>query len=762
MRPSLFFRLTLLTCILGGFSSTSMAIAAGTAFTWTGNGTANVNSNWNWNDDNNWKTSLHNPALDYPGDSSTADTATCPINTSLSNPSAIFIEIGLTPISPSIASLSFLDNYGVTIDNGSSLTLNGSGISVSNIINITPTIDNFGTLTFSNAASITSTNVQDYLIINNSGKLYFQDTSQASTAKIVNNGGALHVEGMTSGLTIGSLSDLQGTASVSSISLGATHLSLGGLGDNDFIYESISDNGSHNSKLIKVGSGTLTLDGINTYNGGTFVNQGTLVVGDFSDQTASIALSPVQVNPNVSGQGATLSGFGTIGGFSFANSGGATGTVAPGDATHTGKLTVVGTFTTSGANSVYQVNIDSSSVSNLNISGTATLGSNTTTVSITPLVAPSSIPQGSYDILDAAAGVTGTFALMQPSALNGSLDYSNPKRVSYVISGLNFSVLENGTAVYGNQLLALAQAATWFDSQLQDRILGYASDKEGGANTSPSDPTVWAEVTDGSSKLADGSNGFKSDCKHVALGVEKSTCDQLMGIGFIYSDFSADAFVEDESSHVKGGFYQLGGYGSYDQNHWRFGGDLVLGTTADMNTTRTIDMGMKDFTAFGQYHANEISAEAQASYLGWMSNKTTSVQPIIGAQYQWLDRSHFAEHGSTSLELNLNRATYQSARSRLGLALEDNFECGLHPFALAAWEHEFADRAGSVSANLQVMGTPFNTNNNSDISRDIFVTKLGLSVTQQKIMHFTAFYEGRFTNHFHENAAKLQASYNIL
>lgn len=76
----------------------------------------------------------------------------------------------------------------------------------------------------------------------------------------------------------------------------------------------ISDGGSGGS-LIKVGAGTLTLGGANTYTGATTVNAGTLAV------TGSLA-SLVTVN-----SGGTLAGTGTVNNIVAVGSG---GTVGPG------------------------------------------------------------------------------------------------------------------------------------------------------------------------------------------------------------------------------------------------------------------------------------------------------------------------------------------------------------------------------------------------------------------------------------------------
>jgi len=74
--------------------------------------------------------------------------------------------------------------------------------------------------------------------------------------------------------------------------------------DNVAFANAISGSGS----VTQNGSGTLALDSVNSYTGGTTVNSGTLLIGDVSHPNAQVA-GDVVVNG-----GAALGGFGTIGG----------------------------------------------------------------------------------------------------------------------------------------------------------------------------------------------------------------------------------------------------------------------------------------------------------------------------------------------------------------------------------------------------------------------------------------------------------------
>jgi autotransporter-associated beta strand protein len=110
--------------------------------------------------------------------------------------------------------------------------------------------------------------------------------------------------------------------------------------------------------LVKVGSGTLTLSGVNAYTGSTTVSTGELIVN------GSIALSSLTtVN-----SGAVLSGSGTVGS-TVINTG---GFLIPGPVGTPGTMTVAGNLAfQSGAFYVVQVNPTTASITN--VSGTASL-----------------------------------------------------------------------------------------------------------------------------------------------------------------------------------------------------------------------------------------------------------------------------------------------------------------------------------------------------------------------------------------------------
>ncbi|RUR68538.1 autotransporter outer membrane beta-barrel domain-containing protein [Variovorax guangxiensis] len=110
--------------------------------------------------------------------------------------------------------------------------------------------------------------------VNESGGLIdIFDRATADQASVVNNaGGRLLIRSLTTaGISVGSLSG------AGDVNLGAKALTTGGLNGSTEVSGVISGTGG---SLVKVGTGTLTLSGANTYTGGTALRQGRLNLGN--------------------------------------------------------------------------------------------------------------------------------------------------------------------------------------------------------------------------------------------------------------------------------------------------------------------------------------------------------------------------------------------------------------------------------------------------------------------------------------------------
>lgn len=267
------------------------------------------------------------------------------------------------------------------------------------------TINNNRWLTFTNQATAGSA------AITNSSNVLFSDTTNAGNAQLINStSGAVFDLSSTSGtngdhkVTAGSL------AGGGTFSLGGNALTVGSNDLSTNVTGVIADGGSAGgtgASLVKVGSGRLTLSGINTYTGATTIDGGALAVN--GDITAS---SGVTVNA-----GGMLGGTGIVGNTTIASG----GALAPGNSI--GTLTVSGNLTFT-AGSFYTVEASPTAADRTNVSGTATL----TGAMVQAVAIPGRFRSQTYTILTATGGLSGTFAgitgsTFAPGARNPHLIY---------------------------------------------------------------------------------------------------------------------------------------------------------------------------------------------------------------------------------------------------------------------------------------------------------------------------------------------------
>ena len=184
----------------------------------------------------------------------------------------------------------------------------------------------------------------------------------------------------TAGTTLGSI------AGAGTFTLTSKNLTVG---SNNTSTEVGGDHPGDGGSLVKVGTGALTLSGVNTYTGTTTVNTGALIV---NGSIASSSLTTVN-------SGAALNGSGTVGS-TVINAG---GFLVPGPVGTPGTMTVTGNLAfQSGA--FYIVQVNPTTASNTNVSGTASLAG-----TVGAVFAPGTYMTRRYPILTAAGGLTGTF-----------------------------------------------------------------------------------------------------------------------------------------------------------------------------------------------------------------------------------------------------------------------------------------------------------------------------------------------------------------
>ena len=358
---------------IGGINFTNNALA----YTFTVNNFAfNINGPGITNSSTNTQTFVNNFLITLNNSASAGNTTIInngegfDFNNSATAGNAVIVNNGL---------MSF--NNSATAGNAT-ITNNGPLLFIDSATAGGATIMNNSEIAFSNLATAGNA----IIITNNGGVVDYTSTASSGQAQFITNlGGFFDMSAAASAVTLGSI------AGAGTYILGSNTLIVGSNNLSTTVSGVITDASFGGGSLVKVGSGTLTLDGANMYTGGTTISGGTLIVGDASNPGASIAGSAT-VNP-----GGTLGGYGSILG-SVTNN----GIVKPGGSI--GLLTINGNYT-QGPGGTLTIEISPTAASQLKVGGAANLGGSLALLFDTGVYTANS----SYKIITAAS-VSGQFA----------------------------------------------------------------------------------------------------------------------------------------------------------------------------------------------------------------------------------------------------------------------------------------------------------------------------------------------------------------
>jgi autotransporter-associated beta strand protein len=306
---------------------------------------------------------------------------------------------------------------GATITNNAFIQFNDSTSAGNATINSNP-----GAVTFTNSStagnatltaafggliSFTDTSLggNATIITNTGGLTQFVTNANPDNARLITNTGGIVDFSATSGLVGNGQISAGSIEGAGTYNLGSNQLTVGGNNLSTSVSGTISDGGSlggTGASLVKVGTGTLTLNGVNSYTGATVVDGGTLSVNG-----SILASSGVNVNA-----GGTLGGNGIVGNTTING-----GALAPGNSI--GTLAVQGNLVLTAA-ATYMVQVSGASADRTNVTGTATLAG---AVAVQPLSRV--LATTTYTIMT-AAGTNGTF---DAAFVNGNL--ARNARLSY-------------------------------------------------------------------------------------------------------------------------------------------------------------------------------------------------------------------------------------------------------------------------------------------------------------------------------------------
>jgi len=596
----------------------------------------------------------------------------------------------------------------------------------------------------------TTSGAADQASIESDGSIFFQDQASGGTARIkLNNNGALDISGLTAaGTTVGSL---EGSGNVSLV---GKNLAVGG-NNLSTVFSGVIQDGGTGSLLTKEGNGALTLTGINTYTGATFVRGGALVVD------GSIAHSFfVTVNA-----GGTLAGSGTVSSTTV-NAG---GTLAPGHSDGSfGTLTVKGDllFTTT-AGTTYLVQVSPAAASSTSVTGAATLNNG---AKVAANFAPGTYVTKHYGILHADGGLNSTSfgSLVSTTNLSpmfkASLSYdandvflnldavapaanaclnTNQCNVSNALA--NSFNLMNGipgafttltpaglTQISGETAVGTQQAT--FDAMNQ--FMGVMLDPTVGALSGGRTKDAFAAMPGKAPPLAAeafnarwgvwaaGFGGSQSISGDATLGSNKTTSSvfgSAAGAEYRFSPNTVAGFaLAGGGTHfnvANGGsgnsdLFQAGAYVRHTQGAAFLAAALAYGWQ-DVTTNRTVTVAGID-NLRGRFNANALSGRLEGGYK--VATAAMDVTPYAAGQFVTYRLPSYAEQaafGTGTFALNYSGKDVTATRTELGVKTETSFAQADSVVTLRgrlAWAHDYNTDRNVQAAFLTLPGSAFVVN----------------------------------------------------
>ena len=641
------------------------------------------------------------------------------------------------------------------------------------------------------------------------GGTVFTGSSDGGTARAITNGnGSFDISGLTTaGMRIGSI---EGSGNYF---LGSKTLAVGGNNLSTTVSGVIQDGGLSGGaagSLTKIGTGTLTLTGKNTYTGTTTINAGSLIVD------GSIASQQTFVNA-----GAVLRGHGSLGG-SLVNS----GIVSPGDSP--GTLTVNRDYTQNSGGTL-RIEVAGLALNQhdlLAVNGHASLAG---TLQLISLGGFTLHVGDQVTFLTANGGVSGSFGTVQNQLTTGTLvkaqivelpnavvveglqssfvpsactpntvavakaldSAASDPRASTLIQFLDaqplnqlcgdFSLIspEELASIF-NTSISLANLQTANLMRRMDDIQagstgfsaagftmngitpnsngGFAgvSGPEGKSGPSVMAPTpenrwgVWVtgigEFT--SIDSTDNAAGYYLESGGFNLGIDYRICSNF-AIGFTTGYAHTDASL-DNGGNID---VDVGTFGFYAT---AFGNGFYLDTAVSggpngYDTHRTALLG----SATGNTDGGEFNVLVAGGY-DWKKGGL-SIGPTANFQYTYAGFTAFTESGSLA-PLKFPSQNAESERTAFGMKASYDWKVGsmiIRPAIDLAWQHEFGDQSYAIVSSLASgAGTSF-TVNSPQIGRDSLLIGAGAALLLNERFSVYAYYDGELgrTNYQSNNVS---------
>ncbi|GAB3781118.1 autotransporter-associated beta strand repeat-containing protein [Dyella agri] len=627
--------------------------------------------------------------------------------------------------------------------------------------------------------------------ITDNALLIFNQGANGTFAGIVSGSGSFTKLGAGT-LTLSGANSYGGGTIISAGALQGDTTSLrGDIADNASLIFNQGNDGVFNGSLsgsgalLKSGSGSLTFDSANPFSGAITVSAGTLIVGDNSHPSATLA-GAVTVN-----SGATLAGIGAIGALDLS------GTVVPGNAT--GTLSVTGNAMFRNGSS-YQVGATPAGQASL-----IAVGGNASILGGSVLVLEQTgnyAPRTNYTILTAAQGVTGQFG-----AISANLTFLTPL-LSYTANAVDLSLQRNDTSfqsvaqttnqkntagaldhldpnspVYDALLgLDVPTARRAFDQlsgeihtstrtaiadndhYIRDAINAHLGGQNNNANgldvTDASGVTAWTTVwghwgshdSDGNaSDLAVDGSGFLVSAD-LPVG-SSARFGAVLGTG----QGTARVAGLDSSSHIID--QHLGVYGSLQTSALQWQGGAIYGWQK-VDTNRFIGFGTFDGTAVSSYHAHTAQAYVDASLP--IAHGGTTLAPFVNLAVERLRMPAIRESGTPAA---LGVASQDSTLGYSTLGLRATFDLGapnhgLRAHASLGWQHAWGDTLPVVTMRFESSGDSFAIAG-LPVAKNAGVVSTGLSFTVAPNVSVDASYQGQFGQNAKDQSARVSLDWRF-